>query len=37
MVCDMAEAEEVSQANQKYFILLLITDGQIMDMEATID
>jgi len=33
----MAEAEEVSQENQKYFILLLITDGQIMDMEATID
>lgn len=31
-VCDMAEAEEVSQVNQKYFICLIITDGKIMDL-----
>jgi hypothetical protein len=30
---DMAENEQVSQANQKYFILLLITDGIINDMQ----
>ena len=33
----MAESERVSQANQKYFILLLITDGIINDMQKTID
>lgn len=32
MVVDMAESERVSQVNQKYFILLLITDGIINDM-----
>ena len=37
MVADMAESERVSQANQKYFILLLITDGIINDMQKTID
>lgn len=31
-VCDMAEAEEVSQVNQKYFICLIITDGRISDL-----
>lgn len=29
--------EEVSQYNQKYSILLIITDGQISDMNQTID
>lgn len=33
----MAEAEPVTQANQKYFILLIITDGIINDMQKTID
>lgn len=37
MVCDMAEEEQVTQANQKYFILLIITDGIINDMQKTID
>lgn len=36
-LCDMAEAEEVSQTNQKYFICLIITDGAIHDLENTID
>lgn len=33
----MAEGMEVSQHNQKYLILLIITDGIINDMEKTID
>lgn len=33
----MAEGEQVSQENQKYFIMLLITDGIINDLERTID
>lgn len=33
----MAEGLEVSQKNQKYLILLIITDGIINDMEKTID
>ena len=33
----MAKAQEVSQLNQQYFILLLITDGIINDMQKTID
>ena len=37
MVCDMAEEEKVSQVHQKYFILLIITDGIINDMQKTID
>jgi vacuolar-type H+-ATPase subunit F/Vma7 len=37
MVVDMAESERVSQVNQKYFILLLITDGIINDLGKTID
>jgi vacuolar-type H+-ATPase subunit F/Vma7 len=37
MVVDMAESERVSQVNQKYFILLLITDGIINDMQKTVD
>jgi vacuolar-type H+-ATPase subunit F/Vma7 len=36
-VADMAEAEPVTQLNQKYFILLIITDGIINDMQSTID
>ena len=37
LVNDMAEADEVDQANQKYNILLIITDGIINDMQKTID
>ena len=37
MVCDMAEQAKVTQDNQKYFILLIITDGIINDMQKTID
>lgn len=37
MTNNMAEALEVSQRNQKYMILLIITDGKIMDMPETID
>ena len=37
LVNDMAEADEVSQENQKYNILLIITDGIINDMQKTID
>ena len=33
----MAQFERVSINNQKYFILLLITDGVINDMQKTID
>jgi hypothetical protein len=33
----MATAEQVTQANQKHFILLIITDGIINDMQKTID
>ena len=33
----MAKAQNVSQQNQQYFILLLITDGIINDMQKTID
>jgi len=34
---DMAEAEKVTAVHQKYFILLIITDGIINDMQKTID
>jgi len=37
LVNDMAEGAEVSQHNQKYQILLIITDGIINDMKQTID
>ena len=37
LVVDMAISEKVSQINQKYFILLLITDGVINDLQKTID
>lgn len=37
LINDMAEAEQVSQLNQKYNILLIITDGIINDMQKTID
>ncbi len=36
-VNNMAEDLKVSQENQKYIILLIITDGIINDMEQTID
>ena len=36
-VNNMAEELKVSQENQKYIILLIITDGIINDMEQTID
>lgn len=37
MVNTMAEGLEVSQDNQKYIIMLIITDGIINDMQETID
>jgi len=37
LVGDMAEAERVTQTHQQYFILLIITDGIINDMQKTID
>ena len=37
LVNDMAEAAQVDQLNQKYNILLIITDGIINDMQKTID
>ena len=37
LICDMAEQARVTQNNQKYFILLIITDGIINDMQKTID
>lgn len=36
-VVDMATEEEVSQMNQHYWIMLIITDGCIHDMDPTID
>ena len=37
MVNDMCEGMEISQNNQKYMILMIITDGIINDMDRTID
>ena len=37
LIADMAEAENVDAANQKYFILMILTDGIINDMQKTID
>lgn len=37
MANDMCEGTEVSQRNQKYMILMIITDGIINDMDKTID
>ena len=37
LVNDMAESSNVDQVNQKYNILLIITDGIINDMQKTID
>jgi hypothetical protein len=37
LVNDMAEELKVSQNNQKYQILMIITDGIINDMQKTID
>ena len=34
---DFAAHHRVSQFNQKYFLLLMITDGQINDMQQSID
>jgi hypothetical protein len=36
-VVDRCEAIEVSQYNQQYNLLLILTDGAITDMEQTID
>lgn len=37
IVNEMTEAMKCSQKDQKYNILMIITDGQISDMEATVD
>ena len=37
MTNDMCEGLEVSQSNQHYMILMIITDGIINDMDKTID
>lgn len=36
-VVKMAEFAKVNQSNQQYFILLILTDGDIHDMQQTID
>jgi hypothetical protein len=36
-VNDMCDGLEISQSNQKYMILMIITDGIINDMDKTID
>lgn len=37
MINDMAEGLKVTQENQKYQVLLILTDGVINDMQETID
>ena len=37
MVNDICEGMEISQNDQKYMILMIITDGIINDMQLTID
>ena len=37
LVNEMTEDMNVTQANQKYNILLIITDGIISDLQKTID
>ena len=37
MINDMTEQMGCTQEDQKYNILLIITDGQITDMDATVD
>jgi len=37
LVNEMTESMNCTQQNQKYNILMIITDGQISDLEATID
>ena len=37
LVNDMTESVKITQANQKYTILLIITDGVINDMSKTVD
>jgi hypothetical protein len=37
LVNEMTESMNCAQQNQKYNILMIITDGQISDLEATID
>ena len=36
MAASLARAADVSQANQEYFVLLVLTDGVITDMQDTI-
>ena len=36
-VIEMTEAENIGQQNQQYFVLLILTDGEIHDMQETID
>lgn len=37
MAVDQASHEQISQYNQHYYTLLILTDGIINDMDATID
>jgi hypothetical protein len=37
LVNDMCDYDNCTQEDQKYYILLIITDGNINDMEDTID
>ena len=37
MAVDQAAQHQVSQFNQHYYTLLILTDGVINDLEATID
>jgi len=37
LIVDMTESMKVTQINQKYNILLIITDGVINDLQASID
>ena len=37
MAADYASSEEISQANQQYYILLIITDGIINNMEQSVN
>lgn len=36
-IVSLAEAEKISQFKQKFYVLLLITDGIVNDMQKTID
>ena len=37
MAADYANSEEITQDNQQYYILLIITDGIINEMDKTVD